>query len=152
VANQVPDLYGDVKKFMVAIADQIGNQRDTRDSTLDLRIKLIREESDEVIEAIGNLGVVERLSDNPDTLAQAFVAKELCDLLYVTIGAFVALDLPYEMVWDLVHASNMTKVDGHKDPETGKWIKPEGYVGPYRAIEGLIKLRRWLLYGEGEVQ
>jgi predicted HAD superfamily Cof-like phosphohydrolase len=59
------------------------------------------------------------------------VADALADINYVSYGAAIAYGLDMESFDKEVHCSNMSKfIDGHKDPETGKWIK-----GPsYRAV------------------
>jgi predicted HAD superfamily Cof-like phosphohydrolase len=138
VANQVPDLYGDVKKFMDLIADQHDQVITTK--LLGLRWSLIDEEANEVCEALQAVrsDVHCDAHDAESIRNLSYVAKELCDLLYVTVGAFIALGLPYEEVWDLVQKSNMAKTAGHR-AENGKWIKPEGWVAPYDEIEKIVK-------------
>jgi predicted HAD superfamily Cof-like phosphohydrolase len=78
-----------------------------------LRIRLIREEFDELREAL----------DQRDPVA---VAKELADLLYVVYGTAVSCGIDMEPVFREVHRSNMSKVGGHKR-EDGKWVKPATY-------------------------
>ena len=57
------------------------------------------------------------------------VADALGDLLYVTYWAANAFGIPIDEVFDEIHRSNMTKfIDGHKDPETGKWKKAPSYT------------------------
>jgi len=60
------------------------------------------------------------------------IAKEGADLVYVVIWMFVALGIPFDRVFELVHESNMTKlVDGKplKD-ESGKVQKGPNYRRP----------------------
>lgn len=90
-------------------------------SIQDLRIKLIEEELEELKEATNNNNLVE-------------VADALVDILYVTLGAFVAYGFSpqqVETLFQAVHDNNMTKLgpDGKAIyNEFGKVIKPEGYT------------------------
>ena len=77
------------------------------------RVRLISEELSEYCEAVSNNNIPE-------------IADALADLVYVVIGAAVEHGIPFNYVFDLVHKSNMTKTDGHKD-ESGKWIKPDSF-------------------------
>src|SRR5438105_7080967 len=87
-------------------------------AVLSLRARLIQEEADELKDAAesGNL---------------AHAIKELCDLLYVVLGAANAYGVDIEPFFAEVHRSNMTKLwpDGkiHKDA-FGKVLKPPSYV------------------------
>ena len=94
------------------------------EDTLQLRMKLIAEESQELLEALEE-------GDLPH------IAKELADVLVVTIGCASALGIDMNPVWDIVHDSNMAKIGGPVDPETGKQLKPEGWKPP--DIESEIK-------------
>lgn len=81
---------------------------------LSLRAELIEEESLELLEAI-RTGAA--LKD---------VLKEACDLLYVTFGLFVELEMRPEPLFREVHASNMSKVDANGRPvfnANGKYTK-----------------------------
>lgn len=82
-------------------------------ATRTLRVNLIREEFQELEEALAK----------EDTVA---VAKELADLLYVVYGTAVSCGIDMEGVFQEVHRSNMSKVGGYKRPD-GKWVKPSGY-------------------------
>lgn len=66
---------------------------------------------------------VEELA-NADSLAE--VCGEAADLLYVTVGLFVALGIPYQPFFDAIHAANMAKIPNGR----GKWKKPEGWTPP----------------------
>lgn len=88
----------------------------------DIRIKLIREEFDELIKAMEENDLVE-------------IADALGDLLYVVIGTVLAYGLQYKMlmIFDEIHRSNMTKAG--KDGkclmrEDGKILKPEWWEPP----------------------
>jgi predicted HAD superfamily Cof-like phosphohydrolase len=82
----------------------------------ELRVRLIQEEATEFAEAV-------RDRDLPE------MVDALCDLLYVTYGAAVALGVDLEPFFDEVHASNMAKVGGSRR-EDGKWMKPAGWQPP----------------------
>jgi len=97
-----------------------------------LRMVLLREEFDEVIEAMGEDDV-------------AHVAKELSDLLYVTYGAALEWGIDLVAVMDAVHASNMAKVgpDGKViRREDGKVVKPSGWQEP--DIDAVLRDQREL--------
>ena len=81
-----------------------------------LRMDLIAEEYQELLEAVANEDIVE-------------TADALVDLVYVAIGMCVELGIPFNRVFNEVHQSNLRKVDGPKSPE-GKQLKPEGWVPP----------------------
>ena len=85
-------------------------------STQMLRMSLINEEFEELVRAYDKDNLIE-------------VADALGDLLYVVVGAAVSHGLDIKAIFDEVHRSNMTKVDGHKG-EDGKWIKPDNYSRP----------------------
>jgi predicted HAD superfamily Cof-like phosphohydrolase len=81
------------------------------------RLSLIEEETKEVLDAANSGDFLDAIDG-------------ICDLLYVTLGAAVAWGIDIEPFFDEVHESNMRKIDGPKDPETGKLLKPEGWVPP----------------------
>jgi predicted HAD superfamily Cof-like phosphohydrolase len=85
--------------------------------TVQLRVRLIKEELEELQEAFDNHDIVE-------------VADALGDLMYVVLGTAVSCGLPTDQIFDEIHRSNMSKVGGHRD-EGGKWIKPPTYSPPY---------------------
>lgn len=80
----------------------------------DLRIRLINEETQEVVDALLREDLVD-------------ISKELCDLLYVTIGTIIAYGLPVEALFAEVHRSNMTK---SYDKDQGKTQKGSSYEPP----------------------
>jgi predicted HAD superfamily Cof-like phosphohydrolase len=53
----------------------------------------------------------------------------LCDLLYVTYGAAIAMGIDLEPHWNLVHRANMAKAGGPKRDD-GKQLKPDNWVAP----------------------
>ena len=82
----------------------------------ELRIRLIQEEAEEFAAAV-------RARDLPE------MVDALCDLLYVTYGAAVALGVDLEPFFDAVHRSNMAKAGGSRRAD-GKWLKPPDWQPP----------------------
>ena len=85
-----------------------------------LRIDLIKEELDELKEAM----------DNNDLLE---VADALTDILYVTYGAGHAFGIDLDKCFDEVQNSNMSKLGENGDPiynESGKVMKGPNYFKP----------------------
>jgi predicted HAD superfamily Cof-like phosphohydrolase len=85
-----------------------------------LRIDLIKEELDELKEAM----------DNNDLLE---VADALTDILYVTYGAGHAFGINLDKCFNEVQNSNMSKLDENGEPiynESGKVMKGPNYFKP----------------------
>ena len=85
-----------------------------------LRIDLIKEELDELKEAM----------DNNDLLE---VADALTDILYVTYGAGHAFGIDLDKCFNEVQNSNMSKLGENGDPiynESGKVMKGPNYFKP----------------------
>ena len=85
-----------------------------------LRIDLIKEELEELTEAMKNKDLVE-------------VADALTDILYVTYGAGHAFGINLDKCFDEVQNSNMSKLDKNQKPiynETGKVMKGPNYFKP----------------------
>lgn len=135
------DTFGDVFEFMFAMK-QIVPYPEVTAELLSLRAKLIREEYNEVINEFKRMmhAVVEQpdLYDGFWPVTKMHLTKELCDLLYVTLGAFIAFDLPFEAAWQIVQESNMAKVGGLKDRD-GKQLKPLGWEPPDAKLLALFK-------------
>ena len=95
------------------------------------RLRLIREEFEEVEEELTQLIGMRRAENVEGTLATlAALLKEMCDLRYVLDGTAVSLGLPYEDAYREVHRSNMTKrfPDGmFKSDAKGKVMKGTDY-------------------------
>jgi len=85
-----------------------------------LRIDLIKEELDELQEAMKNNDLLE-------------VADALTDILYVTYGAGHAFGINLDKCFDEVQSSNMSKLDENGEPifnESGKVMKGPNYFKP----------------------
>ena len=85
-----------------------------------LRIDLIKEELDELPEAMKNKDLLE-------------VADALTDILYVTYGAGHAFGINLDKCFDEVQNSNMSKLDENGEPiynESGKVMKGPNYFKP----------------------
>lgn len=89
--------------------------------TAGLRIAIIAEEFNELIEAIANEDLVE-------------IADALGDLKYVILGAANAYGIDLEPIFNEIHDSNMKKVDPETGKvryrEDGKVLKPDGWQRP----------------------
>ena len=85
-----------------------------------LRIDLIKEELDEIQEAMKNNDLLE-------------VADALTDILYVTYGAGHAFGIDLDKCFDEVQNSNMSKLGENGEPiynESGKVMKGPNYFKP----------------------
>ena len=85
-----------------------------------LRISLIKEELDELSEAIQNKNLLE-------------IADALTDILYVTYGAGHAFGINLDSCFEEVQNSNMSKLDKNGKPiynEQGKVMKGPNYFKP----------------------
>ena len=85
-----------------------------------LRVDLIKEELEELQEAMKNNDLLE-------------VADALTDILYVTYGAGHAFGIDLDKCFDEVQNSNMSKLDENGKPiynESGKVMKGPNYFKP----------------------
>lgn len=109
-----------VREFNGAFGQPTGDTPMTPER-MALRIELIREEFKEVLEeAQQPLAHI----DHPALM------KELADLLVVTYGMGVELGYPMDEAFNLVHASNMSKLGEDGKPiyrEDGKVLKGPNY-------------------------
>ena len=100
---------------------------------LEFRMKLILGEVQELAEAgfqlEGNIDQAELY-----VLMQDFL-KEMCDVVYVLKGTAVSFGLNFDMAYNLVHKSNMSKYPFTKC-EHGKVLKGKNYKPP--ALEECI--------------
>ena len=86
----------------------------------ELRVSLIKEELDELVEAINKKNLVE-------------VADALTDILYVTYGAGHAFGINLDECFEEVQNSNMSKLDSNGKPmynDKGKVMKGPNYFTP----------------------
>jgi predicted HAD superfamily Cof-like phosphohydrolase len=107
--------------FMKTFGQEVKNKPSfSTDKINKLRINLIKEELDELKEAM----------DNNDLLE---VADALTDILYVTYGAGHAFGLDLDKCFDEVQNSNMSKLDENGKPiynDAGKVMKGPNYYKP----------------------
>merc|ERR1712228_979566 len=91
---------------------------DSDPKTVDLRLKLIQEEVQELAEAMGNKDIVETID-------------ALGDILYVVYGAGGAFGIDLDEAFDWIHKSNMTKLckTEPEAQETVQWYK-DNCTGP----------------------
>ena len=85
-----------------------------------LRLDLIKEELNELTEAMNNKDLLE-------------VADALTDILYVTYGAGHAFGINLDKCFEEVQNSNMSKLDDNRKPiynEHGKVMKGPNYFKP----------------------
>ena len=90
------------------------------DKINELRVSLIKEELDELIEAMNKKDLVE-------------VADALTDILYVTYGAGHAFGINLDKCFQEVQNSNMSKLDSDGKPiynDKGKVMKGPNYFKP----------------------
>ena len=107
---------------------------------LSMRLCLIREEAEEVEDAVCLLADkvfnAELLGiDMTEEIkaAKAALLKELCDLQYVLSGFVVTFGLPFDEAFKRVHESNMSKLGPDGKPiyrEDGKVLKGPTYKKP----------------------
>ena len=110
-----------VKKFMETFGQEIREKASFPDGKItSLRYELIKEELDELKEAIDNKDIKE-------------VADALTDILYVTYGAGHAFGINLDKCFEEVQNSNMSKLDLNGKPiynEKGKVMKGPNYFKP----------------------
>ena len=110
-----------VKKFMETFGQEIKEKAGFPDDKItSLRYELIKEELDELKEAINNKDIKE-------------VADALTDILYVTYGAGHAFGINLDKCFEEVQNSNMSKLDLNGKPiynEKGKVMKGPNYFKP----------------------
>jgi len=114
-----------VGEFMNAFSQEVKTKPEIPDrSVCEFRIKLIKEEFDEVVHAL-------LFSNKEDKKLACEVAKELTDLLYVVYGAGHAFGIDLDKCFAEVQRSNMSKLGADGKPikrEDGKILKGERYV------------------------
>ena len=107
--------------FMKTFGQEVkGKPSFSTDKINKLRIDLIKEELDELKEAMNNNDLLE-------------VADALTDILYVTYGAGHAFGIDLDKCFDEVQNSNMSKLGEDGEPiynESGKVMKGPKYFKP----------------------
>jgi predicted HAD superfamily Cof-like phosphohydrolase len=96
-------------------------------ATKALRVRLLHEEFTEVTTAIS-------YKQN-----KAAILKELCDLVYVAVGFADTFGWNFDVAFNRVHTSNMSKLGENGKPiyrEDGKIMKSSMYKEPY--LEDLV--------------
>ena len=110
-----------VKEFMKTFGQEVLNKPTFPDNKIiKLRLDLIKEELNELEDAIKNKNLVE-------------IADALTDILYVTYGAGHAFGINLDSCFDEVQNSNMSKLDENGNPiynENGKVLKGPNYFEP----------------------
>ena len=110
-----------VKLFMNTYGQEVKDKAEFSDAkTNKLRIDLIKEELEELIQAINDKNLLE-------------VADALTDILYVTYGAGHAFGIDLDKCFDEVQNSNMSKLGEDGKPiynESGKVMKGPNYFKP----------------------
>ena len=107
--------------FMKTFGQDVKNEPAlSTDKINKLRMDLIKEELEELSEAMDNKDIVE-------------VADALTDILYVTYGAGHAFGINLDKCFDEVQNSNMSKLGEDGEPiynESGKVMKGPNYFKP----------------------
>ena len=113
--------FEDVKKFMKTFGQIVETKPQFPDEkTMQLRYDLIKEELDELKEAMKTKNLKE-------------IADALTDILYVTYGAGHAFGINLDKCFDEVQKSNMSKLGKDKKPiynNEGKVMKGPNYFKP----------------------
>jgi len=98
-------------------------------SLAEYRLNFLKEELDEIHNAM----IVDDLVG---------IADGLADLVYVALGTAAHYGIPFDEVWQLVHAANMTKqrapAEQTKRGHPHDLVKPDGFVPPDLAIGRLL--------------
>ena len=107
--------------FMKSFSQEVKNKPSFSSNKINkLRIDLIKEELEELKEAMNNNDLLE-------------VADALTDILYVTYGAGHAFGIDLDQCFDEVQNSNMSKLSEDGKPiynEAGKVMKGPNYFKP----------------------
>ncbi len=124
-AQQPTELVATLKEFEGRVRQHLQNNVPDTNAQIKQRIRFIKEECDEVLEALENL---RGAGDDKVKEARAHLLKELADLTYVVAGTAENLKLDLDTAFMRVHASNMSK-DFSTAP-SGKILKGKQYVAP----------------------
>jgi predicted HAD superfamily Cof-like phosphohydrolase len=121
-----------VEEFMMGFRQEVKTSPEFPDSNVvDLRIRLIAEELQELCEAVEKEDIIE-------------VADALADLLYVVYGAGHAFGIDLDECFEEVHESNMSKLDDDGNPiyrDDGKVLKSDNFFEP--DLKRVLKRPEW---------
>ncbi len=113
--------YGQLKEFHDTYEVYVGKAPHLPEiKQRELRRRLLEEEYREYVAA-----------EQDDDLVG--IADALADIVYIAIGTALAYGIPFDKVWEEVHASNMSKLDADGRPvrrEDGKVLKGQNYFPP----------------------
>ena len=113
--------FDSVRKFMKTFGQEVKEKAEfPSDKVASLRYELIKEELDELKQAINSKDVKE-------------IADALTDILYVTYGAGHAFGINLDKCFEEVQNSNMSKLDEDGKPiynDAGKVMKGPNYFKP----------------------
>ena len=113
--------FSDVKIFMKTYGQEVKDKSCfPNEKIIKLRVDLIKEELDELSEAIKDKNIIE-------------VADALTDILYVTYGAGHSFGVNLDKCFEEVQRSNMSKLGNDGKPiynEDGKVMKGPKYFKP----------------------
>ena len=113
--------FNKVGTFMKTFGQEVKNKASfSTDKINKLRIDLIKEELEELTQAMNNRDLLE-------------VADALTDILYVTYGAGHAFGIDLDKCFEEVQNSNMSKLDENGKPiyhDSGKVMKGPNYFKP----------------------
>ena len=110
-----------VKNFMITYGQEVKESASFPDENIiKLRLKLIKEELEELEQALNDKNLLE-------------VADALTDILYVTYGAGHSFGINLDACFEEVQRSNMSKLDADGKPiynEYGKVMKGPNFSKP----------------------
>ena len=110
-----------VKNFMITYGQEVKESASFPDENIiKLRLKLIKEELEELEQALNDKNLLE-------------VADALTDILYVTYGAGHSFGINLDACFEEVQRSNMSKLDENEKPiynEYGKVMKGPNFSKP----------------------
>jgi len=124
-----------VTSFHEAMKIDVGSK--PRQSLIQLREQLLLEECNEVCQELNKMEMTVVQGKPPSKQDWADLLKELCDLQYVLSGTIISFkelnDVDFDEAFELVHYSNMSKLDDEGSPayrEDGKVTKGPNYTPP----------------------
>ena len=125
-----------VANFMVAggqLDERPENYRIPDEATMSRRLRLLREELDELEDAHSRGDITD-------------IADAYGDLLYVLLGGVEEAGFDIAPVFGVIAEANDKKIDWTAEPprpfvvrEDGKILKPEGWVGPEERIAHILE-------------